>query len=861
MKDLFLPLFLLLASHSPGLRAQEASPEAVQHGTSQSSPLWARGLERVHSLYLWRGELEQSALLDSVMVQLEHDIPWLMVQADGDHYRLSFGSVEELGVLAASDHNDVEDALHALQQMLSQAPHGLPKDLDLDISIMKGISRALDRHSKLLHGEKLTSFDKRLRGTLSGIGARMKIVEKRLRIVEVYDETPAGRAGLAAGDRILRIDDVSTLGMSLNDAVDRITGERGSEVSLLVERQEGAVSVQLEMTLVRAEIKIPNVSGRPLQKGIGYVRIDHFSERTVDNLRRVLRKLERDENLEHGLVIDLRGNTGGSMIQSARAADLFLSDGELVRTEGPSGKKVRGLVHRLVAQREIRDFQMPIVILQNQRTASGAEILAGALQESGRAILVGGRSFGKGSVQKVYTLRKDARFKLTVARYLVAGYREIADVGLKPDVPLGRLLLNAKGIQYSPSNLEHGDGLSPLYYVERGSEWVPGLEGEEREDYGLDVAQAILLGTPSAAFSDLISTASVLTEGLQKEEEATLVSQMALRGLDWGLADIEGETELNASATLHLQQRSPRAGERVDLEVVAWNKGDAPIARLVAVLSSSDRVFDGLRIPLGWAGPGEEVRSTIRVDLPASRTGRESAVELFLEDSSGQRVAAGEQLVGYQGSGAPPVALDVQLQKGEDQSSARIRVRNFSKEKLQGLRVRFMHPESAGVELLEYEAKIGVLSAGARGEGRMALKHDPDAEVLPLRVLVEAEGHGRIAEWDLALDTDGRWAHLDAPRIEPVFLPTRMEAGPASLRFTIEDDRELESVIGYVGGEKLAYMGGGSPNMQLIMDVILDEGPNSVAVRAVDKQGLETTRSWVVQGQPVSPTTDAEAKP
>jgi len=172
-----------------------------------------------------------------------------------------------------------------------------------------------------------------------------------------------------------------------------------------------------------------------------------------------------------------------------------------------------------------------------------------------------------------------------------------------------------------------------------------------------------------------------------------------------------------------------------------------------------------------------------------------------------------------------------------------------------------MHPESAGVELLEYEAKIGVLSAGARGEGRMALKHDPDAEVLPLRVLVEAEGHGRIAEWDLALDTDGRWAHLDAPRIEPVFLPTRMEAGPASLRFTIEDDRELESVIGYVGGEKLAYMGGGSPNMQLIMDVILDEGPNSVAVRAVDKQGLETTRSWVVQGQPVSPTTDAEAKP
>ena len=146
------------------------------------------------------------------MVQLELDIPWLLVQADGDLYRLSVGEEYELGVLSVSSYETVEAALFALQKMIEDSKQALPSELDLEISMMKGITRALDRHSKLLHGEKLRSFDKRLTGTLSGIGARMQIVSNRLTLLEIYDDTPAGRAGLLPNDRILRIDDVSTLG-------------------------------------------------------------------------------------------------------------------------------------------------------------------------------------------------------------------------------------------------------------------------------------------------------------------------------------------------------------------------------------------------------------------------------------------------------------------------------------------------------------------------------------------------------------------------------------------------------------------------------------------------------------------------
>jgi C-terminal peptidase prc len=852
-----IPLLLFSAALSPLAQAQE--PEShVLRKPSLRTPLWARGLDRVNRLYLERADLKSTQLIDGVMAQLELDIPWLMVQADGDLYRLSFGANDEFGVLVANSHETVSDALFFLQQLIEGAEHSLPADLDLEISIMKGIARSLDRHSKLLHGEKLASFDKRLSGTSSDIGARMQIVSNRLTLVEIYEDTPAGRAGLVRNDRILRINDVSTLGMSLNDSIALITGPRGSEVSLLVERQEGAYSVELEMTLIRAEIKIPNVTGRVLEKGIGLVRIDHFSERTVDNLRRVLGRLGQENALDAGLVLDLRGNTGGSMIQSARAADLFLSGGELVRTEGPEGKKVRGLVHRLIAQPEVRDYKMPIVILQNHRTASGAEILAGALQESGRALIVGGTSYGKGSVQKVYTLRKDARFKLTVARYLVAGYREIAGIGLKPDVPLGRLLLGERGLRYSPNDLPVGEGLAPLFYVERGVGWVPGLEGESRSDYGLDLAQAILRDTSSASIRDLGSAAAAITERLRVEEAALLQEQMTLRGLDWGDAVSGASAPFLAEASLRFTEGIGRSGERVDLQVVAWNKGEKALARLVAVLSSKDRVFDGLQIPLGWVGPGEEVKKSIQLGLPWGRTGRESVVTLYLEDAESRRLEVGEQILRTDGSGPPALTLDLKWESSGEADTAHIQLSNTSEQKMEGLRVRFLHPESAGVELLQFESKFGALSAGARGKGQLAFKAEQGVERLPLRILVEADGFGKLAEWDLVLHKKSPWAHLEAPIIRPIFLPKGMKAGAAFLKFEIEDDGQLERVVGYVGGKKMAYIDAGEPSMQLVLEVILDEGPNSVAVRAVDNQGLVTTQSWIINGLSTSPTSEAD---
>jgi carboxyl-terminal processing protease len=502
---------------------------------------------------------------------------------------------------------------------------------------------------------------------------------------------------------------------------------------------------------------------------------------------------------------------------------------------------------------------MPLVVLQNQRTASGAEILAGALQESGRALLVGNHTFGKGSVQKVYTLRRDARFKLTVARYLVAGYREIADIGLRPDVPIGRLTLTERGLNYSMEQVQVPEGLAPLFYVERGDGWVPGLEGQSREDYALDLATAILEKTSSAKLRDLVSAASELVADLREEEESMLVAQMALRGVDWGEAEERVESTPFVEAELQFVAERVEAGERTELEVVAWNRSDDPVSQMVAELRSVDRVFDGLQIPLGWMDPGEEVRSTIQIELPAGRTGRDSRVELVLRDGEGRQTTSGEALLSYAGSGLPEVALAVRFEQDGTSSRVAVDVENLSEQKLENLRVRLLHPESAGVELLEYDTSLGSLRPGKKGSSSLALGVDPAAELLPLRVLVEAEGFGRLAEWDVELETDGTQVELDAPHIHVQRLPTSTQAGPVRLQFDLEDDGELESVISYVGGEKFSFTEGGQPNLSLALDVLIDEGPNSVALRVRDNQGLERVRSWVIHGTPASTTTDVDA--
>ena len=544
------------------------------------------------------------------------------------------------------------------------------------------------------------------------------------------------------------------------------------------------------------------------------------------------------------------------MIQSARAADLFLSEGELLRTEGPDGNRVRGLVHRIMAQDSLRDLDVPLVVLQDHRTASGSEILAGALQEAGRALVIGTVSYGKGTVQKVYTLSDDARLKLTVARYLVAGYRDVNGVGLSPDLTVGRTWLDRRGMTQLGSTDRTGAAGS-VSYVIRGRGWGAGVGLEDRGDLTLELAHRIIETTEAADQSSMISAAVQVIELVEQEEHQYLIEQMDLRGIDWGPADLPSTEDLSVELSLELPEPA-MSGSDTTLKLTLQNHGSEPIPELVVSLSSSDSVWDTRSFPVGWVGPGEVITSSILVPIPSSRTSRSSEVEVWLDDGYGRESNGGINTLLYSGTGLPHLAVSMSLVSAGDGAdtpldtlgnrTVEVQVTNDSELPLEGLGVRLLHLEDAGVELTQYNDQMELLQPGDTGSFSLGVNLLRDRTHYPMQLEVVSENTGTLINWDFELPV-GAEVSLSAPRIMPEALLTEHEVGQLSLGFVVSDESSLDSVVVRLNREKIAYVDGdGESVVTAEFSVEIVPGENRFTVIARDDQGVERVESWVVRG-------------
>lgn len=297
---------------------------------------------------------------------------------------------------------------------------------DLIRDATTGMVAALDENSQFMDAEEAGRFLEDSEGEFSGVGLVVGLREGRLVIISPMDGSPAFRAGLLPGDSILEIDGQQTEGLSLDDAVSRMRGERGSRVRLLVRKSDRQDPAPVD--LIRDTIPILSVrSFQPGPDGIGYVRILQFSENTVPSLQSQLDRMGRGEL--KALVLDLRNNPGGILQAAVEVSQMFLPAGKLiVSTEGREGST------RSVSRPDRAPLTLPLAILINEGSASASEIVAGALQDHGRAVLVGQTSFGKGSVQSVLPVANGAVLKLTTAWYYTPSRRRIHGSGIAPDI-------------------------------------------------------------------------------------------------------------------------------------------------------------------------------------------------------------------------------------------------------------------------------------------------------------------------------------------------------------------------------------------------------------------------------------------
>lgn len=307
---------------------------------------------------------------------------------------------------------------------------------DMIEAAIQGMVRSLDPHSSLLPPDALKELQIDTHGEFTGIGIHVTMRNNLVTVIAPIAGTPAYRAGIKAGDKIVKVDGKPT--EDLRDAVKRMRGPKGTTVVISVIRQ--GVPEPMEFTLVRDVIPIYSVKAELLKPGYGYVWITNFRENTTGDFVEALQAMQTAEAPLKGLVLDLRDNPGGILNQAIEVSDLFLDSGEILSIKGRDGRNTK--VFRAQANDMKRDY--PIVVLVNGGSASASEIVAGALQDHKRALILGTTSFGKGSVQTVETLRDGYGLKFTIARYYTPSGRSIQAKGVEPDVEVKPRVLAAK---------------------------------------------------------------------------------------------------------------------------------------------------------------------------------------------------------------------------------------------------------------------------------------------------------------------------------------------------------------------------------------------------------------------------------
>ncbi len=294
-------------------------------------------------------------------------------------------------------------------------------------SAINGLLQSLDPYSAYMSPEIFNEMQTETSGEFGGLGIEVSMESGVVKVISPIDDTPASRAGIKAGDYIVKINDIQVQGKSLSEAVDLMRGPVGSGIELTIRRR--GEKKALTFNIVREVIQIKSVKADLLEKNIGYIRLTSFNENSGKQIKKEINKFEENKNV-NAYILDLRNNPGGLLSQAIKISDFFLNDGEIVSTKSRKSSENR----KWFAKKGDLTNGKTIVVLINYGSASASEIVAGALKDHKRAILLGENSYGKGSVQSIIPLKNDGAIRLTVAKYYLPSGKSISEVGVSPDI-------------------------------------------------------------------------------------------------------------------------------------------------------------------------------------------------------------------------------------------------------------------------------------------------------------------------------------------------------------------------------------------------------------------------------------------
>ncbi|MBX3229386.1 MAG: PDZ domain-containing protein [Labilithrix sp.] len=617
---------------------------------------------------------------------------------------------------------DVSARLREVFDFVQENLKGTEVDLrEVEYAACNGMLHTLDPHSVLLSPEAYKEMNLSTSGQFGGLGIVISIRDQQLTVINPMPGTPAFRAGVKKYDRITKIGGESTLNMGLNEAVQHLRGAPGSKVTVWI-RRDGPEGWQTArpFELTREVIKVQSVESKSLGDGIGYVRLKQFQANTAKDLDEALAGLRKNGEIK-GLVLDLRSNPGGLLEQAARVADKFLTSGPIVATVGnPGAGEDR---EEKVAHPEGTEPNYPIALLINGSSASASEIVAGALKNHERAVLIGETSFGKGSVQLVFTELPDrAALKLTIAQYLTEpGDISIQGTGVTPDIELDPMTADSqemdltvdtgsikeRDLSRSLVNARIKEGQKPSEVVrynlpeslrrelrDRGGDPDEVLGNDfPAKDFPVKFARDLVARVPHGKRLEQVRAAKDLIAQTRSSELAKVSADLQALGIDWSdaPADVPSSAPGSPAPPVEVKLETDRAnnevtaGDPMTLKVTVTNKGTVPLHRLAAVTKSDNGLYDNKElvigklepgksktasIPLGWCEvEGHKVGSTAPLPKDAPRVckiprdtfSRQDGISVKFDESRGRNPAAQDIRVAVKALERPVFAYSYQI--------------------------------------------------------------------------------------------------------------------------------------------------------------------------------------------------------
>lgn len=627
-------------------------------------------LVRIRDAYVDPGRIDPRKMLYEALDSVQFDIPEVLVEPYPERDEVTVVVNDKKQTFTTREVDSPWRLSAKLKKIFRFIEAHMNPGADLaevEYAAVNGMLNTLDPHSVLMDPENAREMDVSTSGKFGGLGIVIRMYKRKLTIIRPMKGTPAEAAGLQRGDHIVKINEELTEHLTLQEAVERMRGKPNTPITVHIRRK--GVQGDMRVDLNRAVIRVQSVEYRMLDENIGYIQLKQFSGRSEIEVKEAMEDL-RKQGAE-GWVLDMRANPGGLLEQAIKISDLFVPSGTIVTTVGGREREPRR------AGRKNTD-KLPMAVLVNGNSASASEIVAGALKNLDRAVIIGATTFGKGSVQVLYDNKDGSKLKLTIAQYLTPGDRSIQSLGIVPDIELHRMFVPKKNdshtdyvrllppsrsykekdleahltsryanqtekpahrlsyVYESPKNedpLEHEDGKKSAPHDDFND-----LDIESVDDYEIKLARDLVARSTKGKRQSMIETAQSLVERRQAEEHAKLSAAIGKLRVDWSeSASVTGHLASALEVSISTDKQVYNAGDIVKITGTVTNRGSAPAYQVHGRIQAENQVFNDTEMLFGRVGPNETRTWMTRVKVPSDSRDRVDRLSFSFTDSRGAK--------------------------------------------------------------------------------------------------------------------------------------------------------------------------------------------------------------------------------